>query len=86
MAQSKWCKSNNTTHVPNYAEGGPNDTETQAKIIEAIQEEQHRVYQQDLKLLAKFTQADHESLYNDNASSNAGGANASEQVVDLVPY
>jgi hypothetical protein len=51
MAQAKWCRQNNTTNIPSYSDGGPNDSETQNKIIEAIQEEQNRVYQQDQKLL-----------------------------------
>lgn len=51
MAQAKWCRQNNTTDIPSYSDGGPNDSETQNKIIEAIQEEQNRVYQQDLQLL-----------------------------------
>jgi hypothetical protein len=51
MAQAKWCRQNQTTDIPSYSDGGPNDSETQNKIIEAIQEEQNRVYQQDLKLL-----------------------------------
>ena len=51
MAQARWCRQNNTTNIPSYSDGGPNDSETQNKIIEAIQEEQNRVYQQDLRLL-----------------------------------
>ena len=30
--------------MPSYSEAGPNDAGTQNKIIEAIQEEQNRVY------------------------------------------
>jgi len=51
MAQVKWAKANATDKIPSYSDGGPNDSETQNKIIEAIQEEQNRVYKQDQRLL-----------------------------------
>jgi hypothetical protein len=44
MAQVKWTRENNASNIPSYSDGGPNDSETQNKIIEAIQEEQNRVY------------------------------------------
>ena len=36
MAQTKWAKNNNAANIPSYSDGGPNDSETQNKIIEAI--------------------------------------------------
>lgn len=47
MAQVKWVRNNATDKIPSYSDGGPSDLETQSKIIEAIQEEQNRVHQQD---------------------------------------
>jgi len=47
MAQVKWVRNNATDKIPSYSDGGPNDSETQNKIIEAIQEEQNRVHLQD---------------------------------------
>lgn len=47
MAQVNWTRANNTGNVASYSDGGPNDSETQTKIIESIQEEQNRVYKQD---------------------------------------
>lgn len=54
MAQVAWVKKNGTDKIPSYSDGGPNDTETQNKIIEAIQEEQNRVHQQDQRLLEQL--------------------------------
>jgi hypothetical protein len=51
MAQVKWTRENKAANIPSYSDGGPNDSETQNKIIEAIQEEQNRVYKQDKVLL-----------------------------------
>ena len=44
---------NETTQVPSYQEtaGQGHDAQSQNEIIEAIQEEQNRVYNQDLRLL-----------------------------------
>mmetsp|Transcript_34599 Transcript_34599/g.52937 ORF Transcript_34599/g.52937 Transcript_34599/m.52937 type:complete len:132 (-) Transcript_34599:1021-1416(-) len=54
MAQVKWTRANPTSNISSYCDGGPNDAETQNKIIEAIQEEQNRVYRQDQMLLGKL--------------------------------
>lgn len=54
MAQVKWVRNNATDKIPSYSDGGPNDSETQNKIIEAIQEEQNRVHLQDQKLLKQL--------------------------------
>jgi len=52
MAGVNWTRKNPTANVPSYSDGGPNDSETQTKIIESIQEEQNRVYRQDQQLLS----------------------------------
>lgn len=36
MAQVKWTRQNGASNIPSYSDGGPNDSETQNKIIEAI--------------------------------------------------
>ena len=53
MATSKWTRMNETTQLPSYSEpaGQGHDAQSQNEIIEAIQEEQNRVYNQDLRLL-----------------------------------
>ena len=55
MAGVNWTRKNPTANVPSYSDGGPNDSETQTKIIESIQEEQNRVYKQDQQLLSCLT-------------------------------
>lgn len=45
MAQVDWVRKNRTDQIPSYSDGGPNDSETQNKIIEAIQQEQNRVHE-----------------------------------------
>jgi hypothetical protein len=44
MAQVKWASQNKASTIASYSENGPNDSENQNKIIEAIQNEQNRVY------------------------------------------
>lgn len=51
MAQAKWCRENETTNLPSYNEGSTFNIQAQEKVIEAIQEEQNRVYHQDQQLL-----------------------------------
>ena len=36
MAGVNWTRKNPTANVPSYSDGGPNETETQTKIIESI--------------------------------------------------
>ena len=58
MSTVGWAKKNGTLNIPSYSDGGPNDSETQNKIIEAIQEEQNRVYKQNQILLGKIRNPD----------------------------
>jgi len=52
MAGVNWTRKNPVANVASYSDGGPNDGDTQTKIIESIQEEQNRVYKQDQQLLS----------------------------------
>lgn len=78
MAQAKWCKNNQTTNIPSYNESvAANDQEAQNKIIEAIQLEQNRVYQQDLQLLKNINQGEDVSSIGDNSQLVGNSVNAS---------
>ena len=76
MAQVKWVRNNATDKIPSYSDGGPNDSETQNKIIEAIQEEQNRVHLQDQRLLRKLDGAPTEENMDDVKHQGADGDEA----------
>ena len=79
MAQVNWTRANNTGNVPSYSDGGPNDSETQTKIIESIQEEQNRVYKQDQQLLGSLGRPIREDPREDEDKESIGGFRAAQE-------
>lgn len=87
MAQVKWAKANATDKIPSYSDGGPNDSETQNKIIEAIQEEQNRVYKQDQLLLEQLKEGEDREEGDSQYSMDAGEtASEKEKRPPIPPY